>query len=79
MAEPKIGQTVQININGHWLPFMLTHVMDADIVSGVAFSGRPREHGWNRCCGDFANVIRGEGHRNWRPDPADRAKPRRSK
>ena len=66
MKTPSAGQMVEIRIGDTWLPYLITHVIDEEIVSGVAFSGRFRDHGWSHCCGNFGNIHRGEGNRNWR-------------
>ena len=67
MTMPKVHQWAEIcQPGGHWLPFLITHVYDADTVSGVAFSGQPSQVGWHRPSADFAHVKRGESNRQWR-------------
>ena len=63
----RVGQFVEFcQPGGHWLPFLVTHVYDANTVSGVAFSGQPNQVGWHRPVADFAHVTRGESNRQWR-------------
>lgn len=70
-----MGQWAELRQRDHWLPFLITHVHDADTVSGVGFSGRPHDAGWNRPYADFSRVQRGDGNRQWRPKPRGRQKP----
>ena len=63
---PKVGQFVEIAQHGQWLPMLVTHVHSDTYISGVAFSGRPKEIGWGKPSGDFPNVPKGDGHRHWR-------------
>ena len=74
MTMPKSGQWAELcQPGGHWLPFLITHVHDADTVSGVAFSGQPSRAGWHRPTADFAHVTRGEANRQWREVAAEAA------
>ena len=74
MTMPKSGQWAELcQPGGHWLPFLITHVHDADTVSGVAFSGQPSRAGWHRPVADFAHVTRGESNRQWREIEAEAA------
>ena len=63
----RVGQWVELcQPGGRWLPFLVTHVYDANTVSGVAFSGQPAQVGWHRPVADFAHVTRGESNRQFR-------------
>ena len=65
MRIPKIGEMVEINVDT-WIPFLVTHVLDAEIVSGVAFNGKFRRMKWSRCAMAYENARLGEGHGDWR-------------
>ena len=61
-----------------WLPFMVTHLYDGNVVSGVAFSGEPGPLGWmNRAVQTYDNVPKGNDRRMWRfpGDVADESEP----
>ena len=50
-----------------WLPFMVTHLYDGNVVSGVAFSGEPGPLGWmNKGVQTYDNVSKGNDRRMWR-------------
>ena len=49
-----------------WLPFLVTHVHNATMVSGVAFSGEPGAIGWHRGSMEFSQVVQGTENRQWR-------------
>ena len=50
-----------------WLPFIVTHLYDGNVVSGVAFSGEPGALGWmNRGAQTFDHVEKGNAGRMWR-------------
>ena len=70
MNVPVKGQWAEIRQGageGEWLPFLITHVIDAETVSGVAFTGHPFRVGWSHPVGDFNSVKRGDINRCWRP------------
>ena len=61
-----------------WLPFMVTHLYDGNVVSGVAFSGEPGPLGWmNKGVQTYDNVPKGNDRRMWRfpGDVADESEP----
>ena len=61
-----------------WLPFMVTHLYDGNVVSGVAFSGEPGPLGWmNKGVQTYDNVPKGNDRRMWRfpGDVADEPEP----
>jgi hypothetical protein len=61
-----------------WLPFLVTHLYDGNVVSGVAFSGEPGALGWmNRGAQTFDHVEKGNATRNWRfpGDVTDESEP----
>lgn len=66
-GEIRVGSRVEFRQRNEWLLMLVTHVHDAETVSGVAFSGIPARLGWHRGAMEFANVKRGEDNRNWRP------------
>ena len=50
-----------------WLPMIVTHLYDGNVVSGVAFSGEPGALGWmNRGAQTFDHVEKGNEGRMWR-------------
>lgn len=52
----------------HWLPLLVTNVHDLDTVSGVLYSGFPKEIGIDRRGSWLAQrITRGEEYRNWKP------------
>ena len=68
----EVGQFVEICQIAHgqkvWLPFMVTHVHEDSMISGVAFSGVPAPVGWgNRGAQPFQGVQQGHDNREWQP------------
>ena len=50
-----------------WMPFLVTHVHSAKVISGVAFNGKPAAISFRRGAMEFDNVHKGSNHRQWRP------------
>ena len=81
VKKAKVGDFVEIGQgrNGtiEYVPFLVTHVYDNDVVSGVAFSGEPGPLGWNnRGAQPFNSIGKGDGNAQWHfpgknvtPDP----------
>ena len=77
MARPRkmhVGMMLEIAQMGFfrepakvWLPMIVTHLYDGNVVSGVAFSGEPGALGWmNRGAQTFDHVEKGNEGRMWR-------------
>ena len=69
--KPAVGQFVEFQQAAvgvpTWLPFLVTHVHDGDLVSGVCFTGMPGAVGWNnRAAQAFNSVSKGSGNSQWR-------------
>ena len=67
----EIGQTVQISCAGEWLPMIVTHIIDDNYLSGVAFNARfnDKKFLWGRPYREFEGVFKGDGERHWRVTP----------
>ena len=75
MAREKtvsIGSIVQLKQNTGagvdvWLPFIVTHVYQNDIISGIGCSGEPGAIGWSgRGTEAYNSVTKGDANRQWR-------------
>ena len=66
VSTPSVGSVVMFKQRDEWLPMIVTHVHDTDMISGVALSGLPARAGWSRGGQEFAIVSMGTDNRNWR-------------
>ena len=63
---------VEINQNGEWLPFLVTHDHGNGVLSGVGFTGIPARVGWPRRGTEaFNSVVPGGSNRQWRELPGE--------
>ena len=75
---PTVGSFVLLNTggkDGDALPLLVTHDHGNDVVSGVAFSGRPFHAGWLKPYDAMTSVQRGTEKGQWQPRPGAGGRP----